>query len=226
MMRDLAVIIPAHNEERALPATLARVLAEPVAEVIVVDGGSSDATVRIAQRHGVTVLASPPGRARQMNAGARAATAGHLFFLHADTRPPAGYAGHILAALASPNIVAGAFTLAIDAPQRRYRIIEFLVAMRCRFFRLPYGDQGLFLRRTTFMATGGFPGVDFLEDLIYVRRLGRQGRLALLPQRITTSARRWQRHGALRTTLINQVVLLGYTCGVAPDRLGRLYRRG
>ncbi len=222
---DLAVIIPARNEAHTLAATLERVMADPVAEVIVVDGGSRDATARIARRHGATVLSSPPGRARQMNAGAQAATAGHLFFLHADSQPPAGYAGLILAALAHPGVVAGAFTLAIGAQQHRYRVIESLVAMRCRLFGLPYGDQGLFLRRATFAVTGGFPSVDFLEDLIYVRRLGQRGRLAILPQRITTSARRWQRCGTLRTTLLNQLVLLGYACGIAPDRLGRFYRR-
>ncbi len=224
-MTSLAVIIPALNEEEVLAATLAQVHRWPAEEVIVADGASTDDTAAVARRLGATVVKAPRGRARQMNAGARQARADILFFLHADSLPPPDYPNRIRAALRQPGTIAGAFSLAIASRGRRYRMLETLVRLRCRILALPYGDQGLFLQAETFRRSGCFPDVPFLEDLIYVRHLKRRGKIAVLPDRIQTSARRWQRHGVVKTTLVNQVILLGYACGIPPEHLGRFYRR-
>jgi rSAM/selenodomain-associated transferase 2 len=193
-------------------------------EISVADGGSHDETLSIAQSHGAKVVSVPPNRARQMNAGAAVAHGETLLFLHADTLLPAGYRDAILAALRQPQVVGGAFRFRIIDPFPGRRLIERSVNLRSRLWRMPYGDQALFVRRWAFDELAGFSDLPIMEDYEFVRRLRRLGRLALLNDAVLTSARRWRRLGLLRTTLLNQLMIVGYHCGVSPTTLAALYR--
>lgn len=220
----VSVIIPALNEAAQLPAALAAALSGDPLEIIVVDGGSVDGTPEIARAHGAVVLASPPGRAAQMNRGAAIATGERLVFLHADTLLPADYAAHVRQTLAQSGVAAGAFGFAIagEFPGRRW--IERGTNSRARRRQLPYGDQALFLRRDTFRALEGFRDMPILEDYEFVQRLRLRGRIAIAPAIAVTSGRRWRELGAVRTTLLNQAILFGFRLGVPPARLASWYR--
>jgi rSAM/selenodomain-associated transferase 2/rSAM/selenodomain-associated transferase 1 len=222
--RSLSVIIPTLNEAENLPSTLNRVAADDPTEIIVADGGSRDDTLRIAQSLGAKIVHGPPNRARQMNAGAAIAHGETLLFLHADTLLPVNYNNAILAGLRQPDVVGGAFRFRIADPFPGRRLIECSTNLRSHLLRMPYGDQALFVRRWAFEALGCFPDLPIMEDYEFVRRLNRFGRLALLQKAVLTSARRWQRFGCIRTTLINKLVILGYRCGVPPATLAALYR--
>lgn len=222
----ISVIIPVLNEEFVLGETLRAVRAGAPREVIVVDGGSHDASREVAQAYGARTLSADRGRARQMNAGAAVATSPILLFLHADTRLPAGFEQHVRKTLAKPEVVAGAFALQIGARHWSYRVIEKLANLRARCLQMPYGDQGLFVRAEVFHRLGGFPDLPILEDVALLRRLQRSGRVAVIPVPAVTSARRWERLGVWRTAWINQYVLLGYWLGVDPERLIQWYHGG
>ncbi|NJL00257.1 MAG: glycosyltransferase family 2 protein [Spirulinaceae cyanobacterium SM2_1_0] len=225
-MTQLSVVIPALNEAARLPETLAQVQAASATvalEIILADGGSTDATVAIAAAHGVTVVTAPRGRAQQMNAGAAAATGKILLFLHADARLPEDYADWVVKILAQPGVIAGAFELAIAAHDWRFRWLETTVRWRSRYLQKPYGDQALFLRAATFRDLGGFLPLPIMEDYELVQRLRRRGRVAIAPRAVQVSSRRWQKLGLIRTTVINQLMVLGYHLGIPPARLARLY---
>ena len=215
----LSVVIPTLNEERCVAEAVGSVRGE--AEVIVVDGGSQDATVDAARRAGATVLDSPRGRGLQLDRGARAAGGEWLLFLHADTRLEAGWSEALRGQPA--DVVGGAFRFAVDAPARAYRFIEAGVALRCRLFHLPFGDQGIFVRRGIYGMIGGFPPFPLMEDLAFARRLRRAGRMAFPAVRAFTSARRWERGGVAATTLRNLGLQALYAAGFSPERLARLY---
>ncbi len=220
---NLSIIIPTLNEAGCITKTVVGLVGQPGVEVIVADGGSEDGTVPLATAAGARVIAAPAGRGHQQNIGARAAHGKVLLFLHADTRLPEGFAPQIREALARPGIVAGAFRFAIGAKGWRFRLLEHCTHWRAIWFGLPYGDQALFLPAARFQAMGGFKELALLEDLDLVRRLRKLGRIALLATPATTSPRRWQRLGVVRTTMMNQLILLGFFCGLSPDRLGRWY---
>ena len=196
---------------------------QPGVEVIVADGGSQDRTVAVATTAGARVIRAPLGRGSQQNAGARAAQGQVLLFLHADTKLPEGFAAHIRETLAQPGIVAGAFRFAIGAEGWRFRVLEHCANWRAGWLGLPYGDQALFLPAARFQAMGGFREVALLEDLELVLRLRKMGHLALLASPALTSPRRWQRLGIVRTTVVNQLILLGFFCRLNPGRLTRWY---
>jgi len=221
----LSVIIPVLNEAETLPALLDHLRQTPTVEVLLVDGGSHDATVAIAQSYGVSVLHSAPGRALQMNQGAAAATGGRLLFLHADTRLPPNFPALAEQTLAQPGVVAGAFELAIAAAGWGYRWVEWGVKWRSRLYQLPYGDQALFLSAETFRAIGGFSDLPIMEDLALVRTLKQRGKVAIAPAAVCTSARRWQTLGLWQTTLLNQAMLLGYALGRSPQKMAHSYRQ-
>lgn len=221
----ISIIIPVLNEAAdTIRSTLASVQNVENVEVIVVDGGSQNETVALVQFWGVKVLSSTAGRACQMNAGATAATGDILLFLHADTSLPAGFEKLVPLTLAQPGTVAGAFELKIDSPMRSLRLVEKMVNWRSRFFSLPYGDQAIFLKASVFHDIRGFPNLPIMEDFELMCRLKRLGEIAIVPTPVLTSARRWQKLGVLKTTLINQIVILGYFLGVPPSQLVKFYR--
>jgi hypothetical protein len=226
----ISVIIPVLNEAKALPDALANAGLASHVEVIVVDGGSIDDTMAIAQSYGAKVLSSPAGRARQMNAGAAVATGEILLFLHADTQLPSGYEQMVRTALnpQPPQTVpiAGAFTLNIDAPLWTLRWVEWGVDWRSRLLQLPYGDQAIFLSAETFHKLGGFLELPIMEDFELIRQLRHLGSIVILPAPVITSARRWLKKGVFQTTVINQLMILGYLLGISPQQLANWYRQG
>lgn len=222
---SLAVVIPTLNEAPNIAAALAAVLAAPGVEAIVVDGGSRDGTPELAAKAGARVLTAAGGRAARQNAGATAATADLLLFLHADTRLPAGWADAVRQALADPTVVLGAFSLAIDGATPAERLVAAGANWRSRTWGVPYGDQALFLRRTTFERLGGFAPLPIMEDWDLARRAGALGRIRVLDLAAVTSPRRWRTLGVARTLWRNQLMLLGWRLGLAPDRLAAFYRR-
>jgi hypothetical protein len=221
----ISIIIPALNEEKMIGASLESTRNAFRVETIVVDGGSSDRTAEIAASRGARVVASPGGRARQMNTGAQAATGDLLLFLHADTLLPEGFDHQVRSTLLQPGVVAGAFRLGLDPSHRGLRMIERLANWRSRRFQLPYGDQAIFLKRDLFRDIGGFPEMPIMEDFELVRRLRHRGRVVIAPLAVITSSRRWLALGLWRATLINQAVIAGYYLGVSPSCLANWYRR-
>lgn len=222
----LSIIIPVLNEAAIIVKTIARLQGNSDIEIIVVDGGSKDRTVTLAQQQGVKVItAAKVGRAWQMNEGAAIATGKILLFLHVDTQLPRKYLDLIYQTMAQPQVIAGAFELAIDGRARSLRVIEFLVKLRSRFLSLPYGDQALFVTQEVFKDMGGFADLPIMEDFEFVQRLKRRGKVAIAPASVITSGRRWQKLGVFKTTLINQLVILGYYWGISPIKLRNFYRR-
>ncbi|HEY7495992.1 MAG TPA: TIGR04283 family arsenosugar biosynthesis glycosyltransferase [Candidatus Tectomicrobia bacterium] len=219
----ISVVVPTLNEQEHLPATLARVALAAGDELIVVDGGSLDNTVAIAQQFTPCVLLSPPGRARQMNHGARQARGDVLLFLHADTLlPPQGLEA-VRTVMQAPHLVGGAFRLAFTPSTPALRIIAWGANVRTRLGKLPYGDQALFVRRSLFEALGGYANVPFMEDVQLVQTLRQRGALAIVPQPVHTSGRRWLHDGVVYTTVRNNVLMALYFCGVPPVTLKRWY---
>jgi rSAM/selenodomain-associated transferase 2/rSAM/selenodomain-associated transferase 1 len=220
----ISAIIPALNEAGVIAEAVSVPAASPRVEVIVVDGGSRDATVEIATSRSTRVLVTRPMRGIQMNAGAAIASGDILLFLHADTRLSEGFADQVQDTLAGPGVAAGAFNLKIESSTRGLMLMERVANWRSRRLQMPYGDQALFLRREVFWELGGFPPLPIMEDFELVRRLRRMGRIAIAPGRATTSARRWLQVGVARTWLLNQLVVVAYLCGVSTHRLARWYR--
>ncbi|HET8645051.1 MAG TPA: TIGR04283 family arsenosugar biosynthesis glycosyltransferase [Vicinamibacteria bacterium] len=217
----ISVVIPALDEERAIAGAIGSVRDE-AGEVIVADGGSADGTCAVAEAAGAVVVAGPRGRGAQLDQGARAARGEWLLFLHADTRLQPRWSAALRAL--EPDVAGGAFRLAIDSPRPAFRVIELGARLRCRFLRLPYGDQALFARREAYQHIGGFRPLPLMEDVDFVRRLRGAGRLALLPQPALTSPRRWEARGVLRGTLRNWRVMALYALGRSPESLARIYR--
>lgn len=219
------MVIPALDEADHLARLLPEVAGEcPAAEIIVVDGGSRDGTLSAAARQpGIQVLASPRGRARQMNHGARAAHGDTLLFLHADTRLPAGAAAAIEGALAEAGVVGGRFDVRFDREGAVLAVIARFMNARSRLSSICTGDQAIFVRRADFEAVGGYPDIPLMEDIELSRRLKRRGRLRALRLRVTTSARKWEREGPLRTIGLMWALRFLHFCGVSPVRLHRWY---
>ncbi|WP_414574595.1 TIGR04283 family arsenosugar biosynthesis glycosyltransferase [Anabaena sp. CCY 9402-a] len=222
----ISIIIPTLNEAANIKQAIFTTQSSKNIEIIVVDAGSEDETVAIADAMGVKVILSTPGRAVQMNLGATVASGEILLFLHADTRLPMGFDEMIRTALQQPGVVAGAFTLQIDAPIFALRLVEWGVKWRSHFWQMPYGDQAIFMTKSVFQEIGCFPEMPIMEDFELIRRLQRIGKIFILSVPVITSSRRWLQKGLLKTTLINQIVVIGYLLGVAPERLRKLYRRG
>ncbi|AFY75997.1 glycosyl transferase [Pleurocapsa sp. PCC 7327] len=223
-MTRISIIIPVLNEAAIIQETLSRFQNSSDIEIIIVDGGSQDRTVELARELGVKVIVSPQfGRANQMNLGAAAATGNILLFLHADTHLPTGYSEIIQETLSRPQTVAGAFELAIDSQEKSLRLVERVVNLRSRFCSLPYGDQAIFLKASIFREIGGFPDLPIMEDFEFIQCLKKRGKITIAPAKVITSSRRWQKLGIFKTTLINQLIILGYYLGISPKKLARLY---
>jgi rSAM/selenodomain-associated transferase 2 len=214
------------NEERAIAMTLKAIRrGAPAAEIIAVDGSSSDQTVAIARSLADRVITSARGRACQMNAGAQVATSPDgLVFVHADTIVPTDFARQIETALQDASVGGGRFDITLDAGAWRYRMLAKMINIRSRLMRSATGDQAIFVRREIFTRLGGFPEIALCEDIELVRRLRRAGRMACLRATVLTSARRWREHGFVRTVLRMWTIKTLFLLGVSPDRLSHCYR--
>jgi rSAM/selenodomain-associated transferase 2 len=214
----VSIIIPVLDDTEALRALLPEVLRFPGVEVVVVDGaGGVEAAV--APHPSLRVLHAPAGRAAQMNAGAAAAIGEWLLFLHADSRLPEGW----LDAVRSTAAGGGWFAFALDDPAWQARVIEQMVAARVRILRLPYGDQGFFVRRELFRRLGGYADVPLMEDVDFIRRLSKAAPLQDVSLRLVTSARRWRRDGWWARSARNLILVTLFLAGVSPHRLARWY---
>ncbi len=225
-MVRLSVIIPVLNERELLPQALAALRRlEPSPEVLVVDGGSTDGTRSwLEAQPGIRILNSPPGRGRQLDAGARAATGDVLLFLHADCVLPATAPRAVEQALLSPEVVAGCFRVRFDETSpRSLRLIAAGINLRTRLTRTGTGDQAIFARRSAYEAVGGFPQWPLFEDVDLVSRLKRAGGFQVLDDALTISARRWLRHGVWSTTLRMYMLRLAYHAGISPFTLARWF---
>jgi len=222
---SVSAIIPALNAAASLPATLA-VLRGQVAEIIIADGGSSDGTMELAEAAGAGVISAPRGRGPQLRAAAEAATQPWLLALHADTRPGPGWqdavAGFI--ALRENRTKAAHFRFALDDAAPEARRLEAMVAWRCHWLGLPYGDQGLLIARDFYQALGGYEPVPLMEDVALIRRIGRK-RLRALPVEFITSAEKWQRDGWYARSARNLFCLSLWFVGVTPERIAQVYAR-
>jgi rSAM/selenodomain-associated transferase 2 len=225
-MPAIAIIIPALNAATTLEATLGMVAdsALPDVELIVVDGGSRDATPTLAADLGATVIEAPRGRGSQMATGASHSDAPWLFFLHADTRLEAGWDARLASFMADPANAerAGVFHLRFDDASPAARRLEWIANRRSRWLGLPYGDQGLILSRPFYEALGGFEPIPIMEDVALVRRV-RRNRLVHLEGDAITDARRYQKGGYVLRMLRNLACLTSYFIGVPPRWLVRLY---
>lgn len=215
------MVIPTLNAAKTLPATLASLGGAP-AQVLVVDGGSTDETVAVAERLGALVLAAPRGRGAQLATGCAAATRAWLLLLHADSQMGAGWHAAVAAHIRTAPDRAGYFRFTLDSDDPRARRLERLVAWRCRTLALPYGDQGLLIHRDLLRAAGGMRPLPLMEDVDLARRLGRH-RLVALGADVLTSAEKWQREGWTRRSLRNVGCLTLYFAGVPPRLIVRLY---
>jgi rSAM/selenodomain-associated transferase 2 len=222
---ELSIIVPTLNEAGGLAAHLEALqpLRELRCEVVVVDGGSGDATIDIARPLADVVLSAPRGRGTQLNAGARASRGDLLLFLHADTRLPAGALDAVRAALAYGTHGWGRFDVEIAGQHALLPVIARLISWRSRLTGIGTGDQALFVRRDRFEAAGGFPEIPLMEDVALSTALRRTGRPACLRLRVLTSGRRWEARGVLRTTLLMWWLRLLYWMGRDPASLARRY---
>ncbi len=219
---SISVIIPALNEAETLPGALASIGRSDEVEIIVVDGGSVDETLPVAQSLGAKTIRGPKGRGTQMNSGAAEATGDILLFLHADTRLPAHWADYVRRELSYPDVSGGAFRFRTDSHAWGFRIIEWLANFRATWLQMPYGDQGLFVRAHLLREIGGFPELPVMEDFEFVRQVRRRGRVGIAHAAAQTSSRRWNRSGIWQTSARNQVIILGYLWGISPELLLRV----
>jgi rSAM/selenodomain-associated transferase 2 len=221
----LSIIIPALDEAATIAEALAALTPYRArgAEVMVVDGGSRDGTLEAARPFADRVMTAPRGRGAQMNAGAAAAQADVLLFLHADTHLPADADRLIARALDGSRNVWGRFDVTIAGRSPFLRIVAATMNMRSRLTGIATGDQAMFVGRAAFVQAGGFPDIPLMEDIVLSRRLKALGRPACLAARVTTSGRRWDRDGVIRTVLLMWRLRLAFFLGAEPTRLARQY---
>ncbi len=237
----IAVIIPVLNEARCIGRTLAHTATLGFDDIIVVDGGSSDHTCGIIQSFtnqpggilrsvpapttaAIRLLTAPPGRARQLNAGAAASRCDVLLFLHADTQLPVNARQSVSTALSNPTCIGGRFDVRFDSQRLAARVIGRLMNLRSRWSGIATGDQAVFVRREVFQRIGRFSEIPLMEDIEFARRLKRAGHLAPLQTQVVTAFRRWEQNGLLRTILLMWTLRFLYWIGVSPHRLQHFYR--
>ena len=228
MSMRFSVIIPVLHEAAGINDLLdhlRRLKGAGHCEIIVVDGSADQETLLPIAASDVICLSSPPGRARQMNAGAALASGDVLIFLHADTRLPADALLLIGRAITGSAHWGGAFNLGISSGKWIYRLIAWIASLRSRLTRIPYGDQGIFIRRAAFRNLGGFPVIPIMEDVALMRQIKKRGgKITIIPRPVATSSRRWESEGVLCTTLRNWLLLAAYMLGRPPEKLARYYK--
>ncbi|MEK7280069.1 MAG: TIGR04283 family arsenosugar biosynthesis glycosyltransferase [Nitrospirota bacterium] len=222
-MLRVSVIMPVLNEEEIIEDTI-RSLNDPRLELIVVDGGSRDKTASIVSRYKARLIPSMPGRGRQMNHGARCSTRDILLFLHGDAKITENGIDAMLNAMEDPLIIGGAFRLAIDSRSPCLSFVALWANMRSIIFGLPYGDQGIFVRRSAFEEIGGYQDVPIMEDLEFIRRLKRRGKITIMRESVSVSSRRWDKEGPIYTTLRNLILTAFFLLGVSPKKLYKWYK--
>ncbi len=224
-MSKLSIIMPVLNEGDGIAAALDALadLRTLGTELIVVDGGSHDATVEQAQLRADQVILAPRGRALQMNAGAEKASGDVLLFLHADTRLPAKADRVVLNGLDRSRRAWGRFEVKIDGRSPLLPVVAWLMGLRSRLTGIATGDQAIFVRREAFQAVGGFPAIALMEDIAMCKRLKRLGRPLCLRACVTTSGRRWEKNGVLSTILLMWRLRFAYFFGADPKKLARQY---
>ena len=225
----ISVIIPTLNEEASLPRTLAFLSSSALTEIIIVDGGSTDGTLNLAQEFcartvNAHIITAPRGRARQMNEGAKVSQGEILLFLHADTQLPAQAGQVIESALAKHTAVGGRFNVRFDSPSVWGRVISTFMNHRSRLTGIATGDQAIFVRRHVFELLRGFSEIPLMEDIEFSGRLQQAGRTVALRDSVVTSFRRWDAEGPLRTVLLMWALRFLYWVGISPLRLSRWYK--
>lgn len=224
-MSWLSIIVPTLNEAQHIVLVLTQLqsLRKRGVEVIVADGGSSDGTPALAAPLADQVLSAPPGRARQMNAGAARASGVALLFLHADTRLPDDALRAVDSALNRHRW--GRFDVRLDSRRPLLRLVARMMNLRSRLTGIATGDQAMFMTRAAFESVGGFPEQALMEDIELSRRLKKTGAPACLKPPVVTSARRWETQGAWRTILLMWRLRWAYWRGTHPAQLARRYNR-
>jgi rSAM/selenodomain-associated transferase 2 len=224
-MSKLSIIMPVLDEGEGIAAALDALadLRARGTEVIVVDGGSRDATVQRARLRSDRVILAARGRALQMNAGAEQASGDVLLFLHADTRVPADADYVILKRLERSGRVWGRFDVKIDGRSPVLPVVAWFMNLRSRLTGIATGDQAMFVRRSAFQVGGGFPAIALMEDIALCKLLKRVSKPLCLRERVTTSGRRWEKRGVLSTIILMWRLRLGYFFGADPEELARQY---
>ena len=223
-----SVIIPVLHESAGINDLLGHLRLLDAAghcEIIVVDGSAEKDTILSINGNDVVCLSSPPGRARQMNAGAALASGDVLIFLHADTRLPADALPLISRAMNGSAYWGGAFSLGISSRKWIYRLIALTASWRSRLTRIPYGDQAIFIRRDDLRTLGGYPVIPIMEDVALMRQIKKRGgKITIIRRSVATSPRRWEREGVLRATLRNWLLEAAYLLGRPPEKLAPYYQ--
>lgn len=224
-----SIIVPVLNEADQINPLIEHIHSQGfrrLYEVIVVDGDQQGGTIRIIQDKDVIAITTEKGRGRQMNAGAAVARGEILIFLHADTTLPDNALGKISQALQDRDYVGGAFDLKIDSDRLFLKYISARASLRSRWNRIPYGDQAIFIRKKYFDQIGGYKEIPLMEDIDLMRRIKKDGKqIVILPDKVTTSSRRWESEGALHATLRNQILVRLFYLGISPHRLAKYYWR-
>lgn len=223
----ISTILPVSQESERINGMIAHLRelrSDARMEIIVVDGDLQGGTIKTIRDSEVITAISEEGRAFQMNCGASLATGDILLFLHADTLLPVDALTRIKEAMNDSRFVAGAFDLGIDTGKRIFRITEKYVALRTRLTRVPFGDQAIFVRKNYFDKIGGYKDIPLMEDVEIMRRIRKQGdKILIIPEKVMTSARRWEKEGILYCTFRNWALQLSYALGVPPERLVKWY---
>ncbi len=221
----LSIIVPTLNERESIAETLAslQALRRNGTELIVVDGGSEDGTLALAAPLCDQAFVARRGRASQMNAGAQKSAGDCLLFLHSDTTLPPGVLDIIQNALANSLRVWGRFDVKIESPLRRLIIVAAMMNLRSRWTGIATGDQAIFVTRSAFDQAGGFPDLPLMEDVEFSRRLKGLSPPACIRAKVTTSGRRWEREGPIKTMLLMWRLRLAYSLGVHPAKLAERY---
>ncbi len=221
----ISVIIITLNEERYVERLLKQLSKDDDIELIVSDGGSIDRTARTARKYTKNVIVGARGRGVQLNAGAARATGDILWFLHADSILPDDFKGYIINTLGSHGVAGGAFKLNFDSDLSSLKTISIVAGLRSKLTRIPFGDQGVFVKKEIFDRLNGFKDIPLMEDIDFGRRLKKEGRVVLLPSGIKTCSRNWEKNGILKTTIRNWAYITLFLMGYSPHKLYRRYYR-